>query len=100
MYIYLLNRGDDASHTKVGITGNPNARLKAYQTSDPNRSYRYRYIKKTIYAPQIERTILLSSKEAGWKTQNEWIKMDASILEGMIDDELLFLLMQRQSRDG
>jgi hypothetical protein len=87
--VYLLVAGDVECPAKVGITGDPKARLRTYQTSAANRDFRfYRTwdVETLELARRIETDVLDTASAAGWGVRNEWIAQPASLLASLVED--------------
>lgn len=86
--VYVLVAGDDAAECKIGVTSDAAKRLSTYQTSAPNRDFRFH---KTwnVDSMQTARAIegkVLEDAAAAFEVKNEWVCAAPSIICGMIED--------------
>ena len=67
-YVYVISNDAFEGKYKVGITQNIKAKLKNYQTSDPDRGYKLRHTKYTHLFREIEKFI-----HEKYKNKHEWV---------------------------
>ena len=70
-YVYIISQPNYPSEYKVGIAGNAQNRLNAYQTSDPNRSYKLEYSLYTEHYRDIEHYI-----HNKFENKHEWVRAE------------------------
>jgi len=89
--VYLLVAGSAECPTKVGITGNPEARLRSYQTSSAERDFRFYHtwpVATMADARRVEAAVLDAAASAGWGRRNEWVFQPAQLLASLIEESL------------
>ncbi|MGI9462146.1 MAG: DNA methyltransferase, partial [Alphaproteobacteria bacterium] len=67
-YIYIISHPKYKKWLKVGIAKNPEARLKQYQTADPDRKYKMEKIFQTPHNADIEKMI-----HQHYNAPTEWV---------------------------
>ena len=68
-HVYIMSHPNYSGEYKVGIAGNVKSRLNAYQTSDPNRSYKLEYSLHTEHYREIEGCI-----HDKFENKHEWTR--------------------------
>lgn len=78
-YVYIVSHPKYPGNYKVGIAKNVKSRLNAYQTSDPNRSYKLEFSHETHLYRETEAYI-----HEHFKNKFEWVEADLEAIKGEI----------------
>lgn len=87
-YVYIITNPVHIGWVKVGITENINARLRTYQTSDPNRNYKVEYYILHPDYCKAEKKIKESMKYFAKRIKNEWYEIDLNMAKSKLDEQL------------
>ena len=68
-YVYIVSNPAWPGEYKVGIAGDPDSRLKTYQTAAPDRGYKLIKDWQTPNAEEIERRV-----HDNFPNKNEWVQ--------------------------
>lgn len=81
IYYYILEDPDKPTKTKLGITKNPDNRLRAYRTSAPSCKY---YALYEIPDKRIEKKILDLMRDR-FTVQSEYVHCPPNIVENLVE---------------
>ena len=81
-FVYVISNRAYPSEYKVGIAKDWQARLNAYQTSDPNRGYTLEYKLRTLYFREIEKYI-----HEIFESKHEWVQAELNQIKHAIDTQ-------------
>ncbi|UOK16772.1 hypothetical protein [Vibrio phage phiKT1024] len=86
LYLYILVDPDKTSRCKVGITKNPDQRIKAYKTANPECYFSVVY----IIPDRVHEKKVLSLLKEIFTVKSEYVhsspKIVQNIIEGYLDD--------------
>ena len=84
IYYYILIDPDKPRKTKVGITKNPNRRIKSYRTSAPGC-----FFKKIYEIPdKIHEKKILNELRAVFRVQSEYVHCHPDLVQNIIESYL------------
>ena len=87
-YLYIVTNDAFPGFVKVGCTENLNSRLRAYQTSDPNRGYKMVYNIEHPDCFAAEKRIKESMKHFAFSQKNEWYEIPIHMAISRLEEEV------------
>ena len=78
-YVYIISNPAWPGEYKVGIAGEPDSRLKTYQTGAPNRDYNLIKAWQTPKAEEIERRV-----HDSFPNKSEWVQADVEKIKSFV----------------
>ncbi len=79
-FVYIIANPVFEGCYKVGISSNPDSRLKQYQTSDPKRGYQLQYKFETPDYSAIEAAV-----HEEFENEHEWVRADLADIQKFIE---------------
>jgi hypothetical protein len=85
IFYYILVDPDKENKTKLGITKNPQQRIKAYRTAAPSC-----YFKKIYKIPHKshEKRILEEIRSAGFSVHSEYVHAHSDLIQNIVESYL------------
>lgn len=87
-FIYIISNKNIADYFKIGVTIDIEARLRVYQTSDPNREFTVEYY---VFHPEVyeaEKKIRESLKHFAKNIKGEWYNTTLEFAKSRLDESL------------
>lgn len=87
-YLYIITNSAFPGFVKVGVTENIQNRLRAYQTSDPKRSYKIEFHLEHPDCFQAEKRVKELMKPFAKSIRNEWFEIDLHMAIPRLEEAL------------
>jgi hypothetical protein len=87
-YLYIITNSAFPQFVKVGTTFDITKRIHTYQTGDPFRRYKVRYLLHHPSFREAERKIKEAMKPFALSIKGEWFEIDLEMAKSRLDESL------------